>query len=93
MALFKQIKLLTPESVELELTLAGIGSRALALTLDYCLLLLAETLLWTLLGLFSQQLLNYLEQLGINYSSLPLWVLSVALLASLCPLRRIFCGV
>jgi len=83
MALFKQIKLLTPESVELELTLAGIGSRALALTIDYCLLLLAEALLWTLLGLFSQQLLDYLERLQVNYSGLPLWVLSIALLASL----------
>ncbi len=82
MALFKQIKLLTPESVELELTLAGIGSRALALTLDYCLLLLAETLLLLLLGLFSEQLTNYLEQLQVDYSGLELWILSAALLAT-----------
>ncbi|MBW4466871.1 MAG: RDD family protein [Pegethrix bostrychoides GSE-TBD4-15B] len=80
MALFKQIKLTTPESVELELTLAGIGSRALALTIDYCLLLLAQTLLLFLLGLFSEQLLNYLEQLQVNSNGLELWVVSIALL-------------
>lgn len=92
MALFKQIKLLTPESVELEITLAGIGSRALALTLDYCLLLLAEALLWTLLGLFSQQLFDYLERLQVNYSGLLLWGMSMALLVSLAIYAGYFVG-
>jgi uncharacterized RDD family membrane protein YckC len=82
MTLFKQVKLLTPESVELEFTLAGIGSRALALVIDYTLLALGQTLLWTVVGLFSEQLTNYLDRLGVNYSSLPLWLLSLVLLGS-----------
>lgn len=35
MKLFNQVKLSTPESVELEFTLAGIGNRAYALIIDY----------------------------------------------------------
>lgn len=35
MRLFNRVTLRTPESVELEFTLAGIGNRALALTIDY----------------------------------------------------------
>lgn len=38
--LFKKVTLLTPESVELEFTLAGIGNRALALLIDNFLVLL-----------------------------------------------------
>ncbi len=82
MTLFKQVKLLTPESVELEFTLAGIGSRALALVIDYTVLALGQALLWTGVGLFSEQLSNYLDRLGVNYSSLPLWLLSLVLLGS-----------
>ena len=35
MRFFNKIKLQTPESVELEFTLAGIGNRAFALLIDY----------------------------------------------------------
>ena len=35
MRFFNRITLQTPESVELEITLAGIGNRAWALILDY----------------------------------------------------------
>ena len=38
MGLFNKIKLQTPESVELEFTLAGIGNRAYALIIDYVIL-------------------------------------------------------
>lgn len=82
MALFRQIKLTTPESVELEFTLAGIGSRALALLVDYQLLGLGLVLFWILWGIFSTQLMNYLDRLDINYSSVPLWLLAIALLIS-----------
>lgn len=49
MRLFNRITLLTPESVELEFTLAGIGNRALALTIDYLIwyLFLAIVLVFT----------------------------------------------
>ena len=38
MSLFNEVKLQTPESVELEFTLAGIGNRAYALLIDYIIL-------------------------------------------------------
>lgn len=82
MRLFKRIKLLTPESVELEFTLAGIGSRALAILVDLHVLTLALVLFWVLWGIFSAQLLNYLERLGMNYRALPIWLLAIALLGS-----------
>jgi uncharacterized RDD family membrane protein YckC len=47
MRFFNKIKLQTPESVELEFTLAGIGNRAYALAIDY--VILGFTILLTLL--------------------------------------------
>ena len=47
MSLFNKIKLQTPESVELEFTLAGIGNRAYALAIDY--IILGFTLLLSLI--------------------------------------------
>ena len=47
MELFNKIKLQTPESVELEFTLAGIGNRAYALAIDY--IVLGLTILFTLI--------------------------------------------
>lgn len=82
MPLFKQVKLTTPESIELEFTLAGIGSRAFALLIDYHLLGLGLLLFWILGGIFANQLLNYLDQLNIDYSDVPLWLFAIALLAS-----------
>ncbi len=82
MPLFKQVKLLTPESVELDFTLAGIGSRALALLIDYQILGLSLALFWWLLSLFLNQLTNYLDSLELDYSQVPLWVLAIGLLAS-----------
>ena len=46
MRFFNKIKLQTPESVELEFTLAGVGNRAYALAIDY--IILALTLVCTL---------------------------------------------
>ncbi|MBW4662374.1 MAG: RDD family protein [Drouetiella hepatica Uher 2000/2452] len=82
MRLFNRVKLLTPESVELEFTLAGIGSRALALSLDYTFLLLCLLLFWTVWGIISNQVLNYLENTGAAYQSLPIWLGAIALLVS-----------
>jgi uncharacterized RDD family membrane protein YckC len=79
---FKQVTLQTPESVELEFRLAGIGNRAFALLIDYhvlALLLVGFLALW---ALFSNQLLNYLEQLEINYTGVPNWLWAIALLVT-----------
>jgi uncharacterized RDD family membrane protein YckC len=82
MPLFNRIKVLTPESVELELLLAGIGSRAFALSIDYPVLFLAVLGFWLLWGLFANQLLNYLDKTGIPYGSVPTWLGAIALLVS-----------
>jgi uncharacterized RDD family membrane protein YckC len=82
MPLFKQIKLSTPESIELEFTLAGIGSRALALLVDYHVLGISLVLFWTLYSLFINQLEAYLDRLKVNYSGLEIWMVAIALLVS-----------
>lgn len=82
MSLFKQVKLLTPESIELDFTLAGIGSRALALLIDYQILALGLALFWWLLSLFLNQLTDYLDSLDLNYSQVPLWVMAIGLLVT-----------
>ncbi|MEM7592005.1 MAG: RDD family protein [Cyanobacteria bacterium P01_A01_bin.83] len=46
MRFFNQINLQTPESVELEFTLAGIGNRSFALLIDYIILGLIILLVW-----------------------------------------------
>jgi uncharacterized RDD family membrane protein YckC len=80
MQFFNRITLQTPESVELEFILAGIGSRALALMLDYSLLSLVLVGFITVWALFSYQLINYLEQVGLNYAGLGNWLLAIPFL-------------
>ncbi|MGF1987453.1 MAG: RDD family protein [Nostoc sp. ZfuVER08] len=77
MRFFNRISFQTPESVELEFTLAGIGNRALALLIDYTVLgisLLLFVLIWTV---FSTQLLNFLENLVTNPRNIGLWLLAI----------------
>ncbi|MBD2139434.1 RDD family protein [Anabaena sp. FACHB-1237] len=80
MDLFNRIKFSTPESVELEFTLAGIGSRAWALSIDYTILFLTlgiYTFVWLLI---SSQLIDTL--LGIFGSDIWLWLLAIFMLTS-----------
>jgi len=77
MRFFNRISFQTPESVELEFTLAGIGNRALALLIDYTVLgisLLLFVLVWTV---FSTQLYNFLEDLVTNPRNIGLWLLAI----------------
>ncbi|MDZ8081025.1 MAG: RDD family protein [Nostoc sp. DcaGUA01] len=77
MRFFNRISFQTPESVELEFTLAGIGNRALALLIDYTVLgisLLVFVLAWTF---FSTQLFNFLEDLVTNPGNIGLWLLAI----------------
>ncbi|MEH2244956.1 RDD family protein [Nostoc sp.] len=77
MRFFNRITFQTPESVELEFTLAGIGNRALALLIDYTVLtvtLLVFFLTWTI---FSTQLFNFFEDFITNAQSLRLWLLAI----------------
>jgi uncharacterized RDD family membrane protein YckC len=80
MRLFNRVILQTPESVELEFTLAGIGNRALALAIDYLVMFSFLGLALWLWWVFSDQLFNYLDQLQIDYSGLANWLLAIAAL-------------
>lgn len=76
MRFFKRVTLQTPESVELEFTLAGIGNRALALIIDYTALSLTLLVFWIVWIVVSLQLTNTLN--GIN--NLGQWLLAIAFL-------------
>ena len=56
MRFFNQINLQTPESVELEFTLAGIGNRAFALIIDYIIISLTALLTWGVSYYFAYQI-------------------------------------
>lgn len=79
MHIFNRVKYQTPESVELEFTLAGIGSRAWALVIDYHisgLLIVGFLIIWTILPI---QIVNITAKIfGTN--ALELWILAIALL-------------
>ncbi|NDJ15714.1 RDD family protein [Myxacorys almedinensis] len=77
MRLFNSVKVRTPESVDLEFTLAGIGNRAIALLIDYLLwgaLLVTVIVLW---GLFAYNLPLYFRGLA-NSEALETWLAAVA---------------
>jgi uncharacterized RDD family membrane protein YckC len=80
MRFFNRITLQTPESVELEFTLAGIGNRALALAIDYMVMFVFLGLSLLLWWAFSDQLFRYLDTLQIDYSGLANWLLAIAAL-------------
>ncbi|MBE9098499.1 RDD family protein [Vacuolonema iberomarrocanum] len=70
----------TPESVELEFALAGIGNRVFALFIDYQvlgLILIGHLIVWIFASI---QLLDYLTRLEGDFSSVPLWLLAIFLI-------------
>ncbi len=80
MRFFNKIKLQTPESVELEFTLAGIGNRALALLIDY-LALGAALFLSVVIAIFLTYQINEAEDiLGNSASELIQWLWAIELL-------------
>ena len=78
---FGEIRLRTPESVELEFPLAGIGSRAYALLVDYTLITIAMVAVMLVGLLFSFQTLAYAAQdtFGVT-RPLAKWILPIVLL-------------
>ena len=64
MRFFNQINLQTPESVELEFTLAGIGNRSFALIIDYIIFSLTILLVWILGGFLAFQLVGFENRLA-----------------------------
>lgn len=82
MRFFNRVILQTPESVELEFTLAGIGNRAYALLIDYIVLglvLLGFHVLWLT---FSFQFANFIENLSGNAVRIWLWLLAIQILVN-----------
>ncbi len=81
MHLFNRVKFRTPESVELEFTLAGIGNRAWALLIDYLLLAVIVTVFVIVWLTLSVQLGNFWT--GIFGSQASLWLMAIAFLTSI----------
>lgn len=78
MHLFNKIKFSTPESVELEFTLAGIGSRAWALIIDYQILALSLALFIAVWAFISNQLYDIGSEIfGPGFG---LWMTAIAFL-------------
>lgn len=78
MNLFNSVRIQTPESVELEFALAGIGSRAVALLIDYVVLsltLLIAFWLWILALSLIQQWDIFLS---VDGTTLQLWITAIA---------------
>jgi uncharacterized RDD family membrane protein YckC len=77
MRFFNRVTLQTPESVELEFTLAGIGNRAYALLIDYVvlgLILIGFLVFWSI---FSIQLYGAIEEWIGNNDQLALWLIAI----------------
>ncbi|MEW6496149.1 MAG: RDD family protein [Cyanobacteriota bacterium] len=82
MRFFNRITLQTPESVELEFTLAGIGNRAYALLIDYLVwatLLIFFFIFW---AIFSWQLLNILGNWVRSNGQIELWLIAIQILVT-----------
>ncbi|KKJ01115.1 RDD family protein [Prochlorothrix hollandica] len=80
MGLFNQITLQTPESVELEFTLAGIGNRVLAVVIDYLLLFTGLSLFLVLWSFMAEQTVDVIQQVSGDTDNLELWLAAIALL-------------
>ena len=76
MRFFNQINLQTPESVELEFTLAGIGNRSFALLIDYIIIGLSILLVWVLGFFVMYQLSPSLSDSGV-LDKLSQWIFAL----------------
>jgi uncharacterized RDD family membrane protein YckC len=83
MTLFKTITIQTPESVELEFTLAGVGNRALALLIDYLIVFLLLSLVSVVSSFLSEQLVSLSVWLGDGTDTIDLWLIAIALIVTM----------
>ncbi|BCL37737.1 RDD family protein [Nostoc sp. MS1] len=80
MHLFNRVRYRTPESVELEFTLAGIGNRAWALMIDYLILAVTWVVFFLAWVFISAQLVDWWTQtFG---SAVGLWLVAIAFIIS-----------
>ena len=82
MRFFNRVTLQTPESVELEFTLAGIGNRAYALLIDYVALGLILTVFLIAWSYFSIQLYSVVENWLGSDNQVGLWLIAIPILTS-----------
>lgn len=80
MQFLNRVSLQTPESVELEFTLAGIGNRTYAILIDYVTLGITLFLFWIAWAIFSTQLKDILEEIFGENRGLNNWLIAIALL-------------
>ncbi|MBD2530487.1 RDD family protein [Nostoc flagelliforme FACHB-838] len=80
MHLFNNVKFNTPESVELEFTLAGIGNRAWALLIDYHILAVILVGFFTAWSIISVSLGDF--WVNIFGAGVTLWLIAIAFLVS-----------
>ncbi|MBE9224816.1 RDD family protein [Phormidium sp. LEGE 05292] len=80
MRFFNRITLQTPESVELEFTLAGIGNRALALLMDYIALGFTLIVFWVAWGIFTVIITDTFR----NVRNVGLWLFAIAFFLNFC---------
>lgn len=84
MPLFNRITLQTPESVEIEYTLAGIGSRALAVMLDYTIWWLLLTLASLVATFFRVAIVDFVTAIAGDTETIELWLSAIFLLIFFC---------
>lgn len=77
MGLFNTVTIRTPESVELEFTLAGVGSRAVALLIDYTILAAVLVVLLILWMFLAFQLTEMEVLLTVEAGTLQLWLVAI----------------
>ena len=82
MAVFNTITIRTPESVELEFVLAGIGSRAVALLVDYVMLGIGLLVIAIAYSFLMFQTMAVGESLPFDTEPMRLWILAISLLLS-----------
>ena len=81
MRFLNQVNLQTPESVELEFTLAGIGNRSFALVIDYLILGLTVILTW-IVGYYIAFQIDAAAIFGLNSNKLAQWAIAIQSLTS-----------
>ncbi|MBD2253724.1 RDD family protein [Nostoc parmelioides] len=80
MHLFNRVKYRTPESVEIEFTVAGIGNRAWALIIDYVILATTWVVFFLVWAFISAQLVDWwTETFG---SATAVWLVAIAFIVS-----------
>ena len=81
MRFFNQVNLQTPESVELEFTLAGIGNRSFALIIDYLILGLTVIMTW-IIGYYIAFQIDPASTFGLDNNKLAQWAIAIQSLVS-----------